>query len=32
MGVIVRQDMCEKVEEVRRVSGRLISIVLVFEE
>ena len=32
MGVLVKEELCEKVVEVNRVSGRVMSVVVVFEE
>ena len=32
MGVKVKEDLCEKVVEVRRVSYRVMTVVVVFEE
>ena len=32
VGVMVKEELCEKDVEVRRVSGRVIAVVVVFEE
>ena len=32
MGVMVKEELCEKVVEVRWVSDRVMAVVLVFEE
>ena len=32
VGVVVKEKLCEKVVEVRMVSGRVMIVVLVFEE
>ena len=32
MGIMVKEELCEKVLEVRRVSDRMMTVVVVFED
>ena len=32
MGVMVKEELCEKVEEVRHIIDRMMTVVVVFEE